>query len=72
MGIRLYKEPKLEDPVLVACWPGIGNVGIIAVDVLQKMVGAEELGYIEPWDFFYPTKVVISDGELEDLEFPGS
>jgi len=52
MGIRLYKEPKLEDPVLVACWPGIGNVGIIAVDVLQKMVGAEELGCIEPWDFF--------------------
>jgi len=72
MGIRLYKEPKLENPVLVACWPGIGNVGIIAVDVLQKMVGAEELGCIEPWDFFYPTKVVIRDGELEDLEFPGS
>jgi len=72
MGIRLYKEPKLNDPVLVACWPGIGNVGIIAVDILQKVVGAEELGYIEPWDFFYPRKVVIRDGELEDLEFPGS
>jgi len=70
MGIRLYKKPKLDSPVLIACWPGIGNIGIIAVDTLRRMVGAEELGEIEPWDFFYPRKVIIKDGELKALEFP--
>jgi len=70
MGIRLYKKPKLDSPVLIACWPGIGNIGIIAVDTLRRMVGAEELGEIEPWDFFYPRKVIIKDGELKTLEFP--
>lgn len=72
MGIRFYSEPELENPVLIACWPGIGNIGIMAVDALRKMVGAEEFAEIEPWHFFYPRKVVIRDGELKDLEFPGN
>lgn len=72
MGIRLYKQPKLKKPDLVASWPGIGNIGIIAVDTLRRQIRAEEFGEIEPWDFFYPNKVIIKAGILEDLEFPGS
>ena len=72
MGIRLYKEPKLEKPDMVASWPGIGNIGIIAVETLRSQIRAEELGEIEPWDFFYPKKVIIKAGMLEDLEFPTS
>lgn len=72
MGIRLYQEPRLENPVMVASWPGIGNIGIIAVDTLREMLGAEEFGEIEPWHFFYPKRVLIRKGVLECLEFPGS
>jgi proteasome assembly chaperone (PAC2) family protein len=72
MGVIIYKEPKLENPIMVASWPGIGNIGIIAVDTLRNMLEAEELGEIEPWDFFYPKKVLIRNGELKDLEFPSS
>lgn len=70
MGIRLYKEPQLENPVLIAGWPGIGNVGIIAVDTLRETVGAEEFGEIEPWDFSYPKRILIRNGVLTDLVFP--
>ncbi|MDO8491977.1 MAG: PAC2 family protein, partial [Dehalococcoidia bacterium] len=72
MGVTLYKEPKLESPVLVASWPGIGNVGLMAVDALRGMLGAEEFGEIEPWEFFYPRKVLIRGGEMKELEFPSS
>jgi len=72
MGIKLYQEPKLENPVLVASWPGIGNIGIIAVDTLRGILEAEEFGEIEPWDFFYPRRVFIRKGVLEYLEFPNS
>jgi len=72
MGVRLYKEPGLENPIMIASWPGIGNIGLIAVDTLKNMLEAEELGEIEPWDFFYPKKVLIRNGELKDLEFPSS
>ena len=70
MGIRLYQEPHLENPMLVAGWPGIGNIGIIAVDTLRGILGAEEFGEIEPWDFFYPKRILIRKGVLEYLEFP--
>ena len=72
MGVRLYKEPQLESPVMIASWPGIGNIGIIAVDTLRRMLNAEEFGEIEPRDFFYPKKVLIRNGELKTLEFPAS
>jgi uncharacterized protein len=72
MGIRYIKEPDLVNPVLVASWPGIGNVGLIAVDAMRRSLRAEQLAYIEPWDFFYPNKVIIRGGELVELGFPTS
>jgi len=72
MGVILHKTPELENPVLIASWPGIGNIGVIAVDTLRGAVWAEEFGEIEPWDFFYPKKVIIRRGELTGLEFPSS
>jgi hypothetical protein len=70
MGAKLYKEPELENPVLLCGWPGIGNIGLTAIDTLRKTVEAEEFGEIEAWDFFYPYKVIIENGLLKDLKFP--
>lgn len=70
MAIKLYKEPKLERPDLICGWPGIGRIGIMAVDYLRRAIAAEELGEIEPWEFFEPRKVSIQDGLIKDLEFP--
>jgi len=72
MGIKLYKELKLEKPDLIIGWPGIGNIGIIAIDTLREMLEAEEFGEIEPWDFFYPNRVSIKADVMEDLEFPSN
>jgi proteasome assembly chaperone (PAC2) family protein len=72
MGIKLYKMPSLEKPMMFVGWPGIGNIGMIAVNTLKSILGAEEFGEIESWDFFYPRKVSIREGLLEDLEFPGN
>lgn len=70
MGVRLYREPPLKKPVLFCGWPGIGNIGIIAIDTLRGVLRAQQFGEIEPWEFFYPHKVVIQDGLLKDLQFP--
>jgi uncharacterized protein len=72
LGIKITKEPELNNPVLVAAWPGIGNVGVVAVDTLRDQLQAEEFAEIEPWEFFYPKKVTIKNGLLQDLEFPAS
>ena len=72
MGITLYKKPKLNNPVIIASWPGIGNIGLIVVEMLRNLLDAEEIGEIEPWDFFYPRKLFIKDDVVQDLEFPAS
>jgi proteasome assembly chaperone (PAC2) family protein len=72
MEIRYSSEPDLTNPVMIASWPGIGNIGLIAVDSLRRSVDAEKFAYIEPWEFFYPNKAVIRDGQLMDIMFPSS
>ena len=72
MGVRYYFECEVEEPELIGAWPGIGNVGLTAVDTLRRIMDAVPFAEIEPWDFFYPQSVVIEDGELKDLVFPSS
>jgi len=70
MGIKLFKQPELEKPDLLCGWPGIGNIGILAINTLRGRLEAKEFAEIEPWDFFYPKNVSIRNGLLKDLEFP--
>jgi proteasome assembly chaperone (PAC2) family protein len=72
MSFILSTTPKLDRPVMIASWPGIGNIGLLATDTLRSQIGAEKIGEIEPQDFFYPRKIVIRDSVLESLEFPAS
>ena len=72
MGIELYKKPKLENSILFCGWPGIGNIGITAIDTLRGVLKAEEFAEIEAWDFFAPREVLIEKGLLKDLQFPSS
>jgi uncharacterized protein len=72
LGIVYNNMPELENPQMIACWPGLGNIGAIATEQLLKQPGVEEAGEIEPWDFFYPRKAVIRSGVLTQMEFPSS
>ncbi len=72
MGVKLYKEPELKNPLMFCGWPGIGSIGIYAMESLREALQAEEFAEIEPWDFFNPRKVLIERGLLKDLEFPGN
>jgi len=72
MALKLFLEPTLDNPVMIASWPGIGNIGLVATDTVRAQIDAVKMGEIEPWDFFYPKKIVIRDGVLESLEFPTS
>jgi len=72
MAVKYLSEPTLVNPIMIASWQGIGNIGLVAVDTLRVQLGAEKFAEIEPWDFFYPKRVVIRDSILHTLEFPGS
>jgi len=72
MALNLFSEPKMDNPVMMVSWPGIGNIGLVATDTLRVQTAAERIGEIEPWDFFYPKRISIRNSILESLEFPTS
>ncbi|MGI2335177.1 MAG: PAC2 family protein [Dehalogenimonas sp.] len=72
MGYKLEKEPELNAPDLVVGWPGIGNVGLLAVETLWRQLEAEYLGEIEPEPYYYPNGLTVKNGVLEKLSFPAS
>ncbi len=72
MSVILHKEPELHNPDIFIGWPGIGNIGLITVDTIRQAVQAEELGEIEPYEFFYPNKVILRGSILTEMLFPTS
>jgi len=69
MAVKLYREPELKNVLMFCGWPGIGNIGINAMDTLRGVLQAKEFGQIEPEEFFNPRRVHIEDGLLKGMEF---
>ena len=69
-AVRLYTEPKLRNPSLIAAWPGMGGVAIIAARYLVERLEAKEFGYVEPYEFFDPGVVSIRGNVVEEPAFP--
>ncbi len=70
--IKLFKRPKLRSPYMVAAWPGMGGVAIIAANCLRHQLGAEQFGEIDPYYFFSPAQVLIEDHLIQVPELPES
>jgi proteasome assembly chaperone (PAC2) family protein len=70
--VRLYARPRLKAPVMLASWPGIGNVSIIAATYLLHKLNFKDLGEIEPSAFFDAIGVVARDNIVEEPQFPQS
>jgi proteasome assembly chaperone (PAC2) family protein len=70
--IKLYARPKLKNPVMLASWPGIGDVSIIVASYLKKKLDFKDLGEVEPSYFFDAIGVVARDNIVEEPHFPQS
>ena len=71
-SVKIHREPKLVNPCLVAAWPGVGNVALIAATYLKDKLKAEEFGEIAPAGFFDIGGVFIKDNIIEAPQLPES
>lgn len=71
-AIKLFREPKIKSCDLIASWPGIGNVSLIIARYLKEQLAMEEIGKIEPFNFFDPIGVMVRDNLVESPRFPES
>jgi proteasome assembly chaperone (PAC2) family protein len=70
--VRLFARPRLKSPVMLASWPGIGNVSVIVATYLLRKLDFKDLGEIEPSVFFDAIGVVARDNIVEEPQFPQS
>jgi len=70
--VKLYAKPKLNSPVMLAAWPGIGNVAIIVATYLERKLAFKRLGEVEASHFFDPIGVIVIDNVVEAPQFPQS
>ena len=69
-AFEIYGEPEIESSSLVVGWSeDAGKLGTKVADYLNKKLGGEELGQIEPADFFPLGGVIVED---DVAQFPES
>jgi len=65
-------EGKLNNPWLVAVWPGMGNVAISAGYYLMAKLGMELLAEFAPADLFDVEHVDVREGIIQPVQRPRS
>lgn len=61
MTIQFISEPKFNEPVLIAAWPGMGYIAKISADFLRRRLKAEKFAEI-----VYPqNSIIYKDGLAE-------
>jgi proteasome assembly chaperone (PAC2) family protein len=71
--MRIFNNITFETPpTLLAAWPGMGNVGLIAMDYLRRTLKAEPFAEIDMTPFFVPDSIVVKDGVAQFPNIPSS
>jgi proteasome assembly chaperone (PAC2) family protein len=71
-SIRILNRIEPKEPLLVAAWPGMGNVAYGAAMYLKESLKASKFAEISPEDVFYRTGVQIKEGIVAIPELPKS
>lgn len=69
-ALRLHREPRLINPVMIAAWPGMGGVAIVAAKYLVERLDAEEFARIEPDEYFDLGGVLVQDSVIQEIGVP--
>ncbi len=70
LNIRLDISADITTPTLLAGWPGMGSVGVGAINYMRRQLGAEPFADIDMTEFFCHEEVVVEDGIAELPEIP--
>ncbi|MBN2035389.1 MAG: PAC2 family protein [Chitinispirillaceae bacterium] len=71
--MKIFEEISFSSPpVVLAAWPGMGNVGLIAVDFLRKKMNARLFAEIDMSPFFIPDSIVVKNGIAQFPDIPTS
>ncbi|MFC1593118.1 hypothetical protein ACFL4C_03800 [Candidatus Omnitrophota bacterium] len=51
--IKFLKRPRLDNPILIAAWPGMGDVALKSATYLVEILKAEPFACLKSSDYFF-------------------
>lgn len=64
LEIKFHKKIKMDSSVMVAGWPGMGNVAVDAVNYLRRKLSARFFAEINTKTIYAPEGVLVNKGEI--------
>jgi hypothetical protein len=71
-AIKIRARPILNEPNMLAAWPGISNVAMIAASYIARKLEFKELAEVRAPYFFDPIGVMVRNNVVEEPQFPQS
>lgn len=68
--VKIIARPKLTAPNMLAAWPGISNVAMIAATYMARKLEPKELAELRSPHFFDPIGVLVKNSVVEEPQFP--
>jgi len=68
--VTFFEKPELNNPSLIATWPGMGMVAFNAISYLKNKLNANVFGQIEAEDFFAPTSAAVEKQIIQPIKKP--
>jgi predicted ATP-grasp superfamily ATP-dependent carboligase len=59
-------------PIVMAAWPGMGNVGLITIDFLRRKLETHPFADIDMRPFFIPDSIMVKNGIAQFPDLPTS
>lgn len=61
--MKIYEKVKFgTNPILIAAWSGIGNVGPVAAGYIREKIGARPFAEIDMKPYFVPEAIFVNNG----------
>ncbi|MCX7926628.1 MAG: PAC2 family protein [Candidatus Omnitrophica bacterium] len=70
--IKFLKRPRIKNPILIAAWPGMGEVAFKAASFLIEKLKANFFAELPSEHYFYLTESVVQSGIIDLPEQPVS
>ena len=72
IDIKIYQDIDVKHPIMIAGWPGMGNVALGAVNYLRRKIETVPFAEIEPGKFFTPEAIIVESGLAQLPQLPQS
>lgn len=69
-NIKIDGKVDVKEPVMLAGWPGMGNVALMAIDYLRKKMRATKFSEIDITGFYTPDAVIVERGLAKLPQLP--